>query len=77
MEAKTENHPSYKGSIEIEGRRFWLSGWRREGDDGPWLSLNVETSDPPAEQAKPAMAGAPTQEPKPRTYAARRDDPFL
>jgi uncharacterized protein (DUF736 family) len=57
----TEKHPSYKGSITIGDKRFWLSGWKRTGDDGrPWLSLSVEAADEPAEQ--PA-----------RTYAQRRD----
>jgi hypothetical protein len=62
VEPKNERSPSYKGSVEIEGRKYWLSGWRRMGDDGKyWLSLSVEAADEPAEQ--PA-----------RTYANRRDD---
>ncbi len=62
VEPKTERSPGYKGSLTIEGRKFWLSGWKKIGDDRkPWLSLSVELADQPAEQ------------PKPRTYRERRD----
>jgi hypothetical protein len=58
---KTEKHPSYKGSITINDTKFWLSGWRRMGEDGkPWLSLAVERAED--QPAKPK-----------RTYEQRRD----
>jgi hypothetical protein len=51
-----ERAPTYKGSVEIQGKKFWLSGWRRMGDDGKyWLSLSVETADQAA-PSRPAMA---------------------
>jgi hypothetical protein len=63
VEPKSGKHPSYKGAVVISGQKFWLSGWKREGDDGkPWLSLTVE-------QADEAPATRPS-----RTYAQRRDD---
>lgn len=37
---KTEKHPDYKGSCQIDGVGYWISGWiRREEDGGHWLSL--------------------------------------
>ncbi len=61
VEAKTEKHPGYKGSITIGDRKYWLSGWKRKGDDGkPWLSLSVENVE---EDEKPA----------PKTYVRRHD----
>jgi hypothetical protein len=51
---KTEKHPSYKGSLTIGGQKYWLSGWKRIGDDGkPWLSLTVEQGDSPIPDRKP------------------------
>jgi hypothetical protein len=45
-EPKSERHPGYKGSVTINGAKYWLSGWKRAGDDGkPWLSLSVEADD--------------------------------
>ena len=66
VEPKSEKHPSYKGSLTIDGRKYWLSGWKRMGDDGkPWLSLSVDPADDDAAVAKPE-----------RTYANRRDAAF-
>ena len=64
VEPKSERHPGYKGSLTIDGRKYWLSGWKRMGDDGkPWLSLSVDLANDDA--------------PKPeRTYANRRDAAF-
>ena len=27
---KSPNHPDYKGSIRIEGKDFWISGWIKD-----------------------------------------------
>jgi hypothetical protein len=46
VEAATPKHPAYKGSATINGRKFWLSGRKRTGDNGkPWLSLAVDQAD--------------------------------
>jgi uncharacterized protein (DUF736 family) len=67
VEAKTEAHPGYKGSVQIGDQKYWLAGWKKIGDDGkPFLSLSLEVADPPAEQAKPikpAMSYAPRRNP--------------
>jgi hypothetical protein len=44
-EQKTEKHPGYRGSITIGETKYYLAGWKRQGADGPWLSLSVETAD--------------------------------
>jgi hypothetical protein len=70
VEAKTEKHPRYKGSLTINNTKYWLSGWKRIGDDGqPWLSLTVEQDEAAISERKPAMAAG-----EQRTYAQRRDD---
>ena len=41
---ETEKHPDFKGSVNIEGVEYWLSGWKRkEGANpkSPALSLSV------------------------------------
>lgn len=49
---ETDKQPDYKGSININGTEFWLSGWKREMKDGsPMLSLSVTPKD--GQQAKP------------------------
>lgn len=45
---ETENHPDYKGSINIEGKEYWLSAWKRkEGANpkAPVLSFSVQAKD--------------------------------
>ena len=50
------NHPDFKGSINVEGKEYWLSGWVKEKKDGSgkFFSLSVKAKD--AQQAKPMQA---------------------
>lgn len=32
---ETANHPDFKGSIDIEGKEYWLSGWKRDPNGNP------------------------------------------
>ena len=50
-----DSHPDMKGTINVDGVEYWLSGWTKTKKDGSgkFLSLNVE----PKQQmvaAKPA-----------------------
>lgn len=40
----TDKHPDLKGSINIDGTEYWLSGWRktRNSDGAPFYSLRAE-----------------------------------
>ena len=42
---KSENHPDFNGSIRIEGKDYWLSGWRKQGRSGEWTSLAFKLKD--------------------------------
>jgi hypothetical protein len=57
------SHPDYRGDITIEGRKFWLSGWIKEGKNGKFLSLSARPADekPTAEEraASQKPAGGP------------------
>lgn len=64
-ERKTEDrHPDIKGSINVEGREFWLDGWRKERNDGTgsFYSLSVKAKDAPQPAAKPAPKRAAADE---------------
>lgn len=43
-----DTHPEYTGSINIEGREYWLSGWVNEKKDGSgkFFSLSVKAKEP-------------------------------
>lgn len=34
----TDTHPDYTGTILIEGKEYWISGWRKEGKKGVYIS---------------------------------------
>ena len=37
-----ETHPDFKGKALIAGVEYWISGWKKESEDGPWMSLAFE-----------------------------------
>ena len=55
-----ETHPDLKGSINIDGKEFWLSGWSKVTSKGDkMLSLSVTPKEQQA--AKPVAKSAPKQ----------------
>jgi hypothetical protein len=44
----------YGGSATIDGREYWLSGWKRKSKSGtPFLSLSFKWKEAPAATSKP------------------------
>lgn len=37
-----QKDPDFKGSINVDGRDYWLSGWEKDTKSGPALSLSVQ-----------------------------------
>lgn len=37
-----DKDPDYKGSINVDGREYWLSGWEKDTKRGPALSLSIQ-----------------------------------
>ena len=65
-----DSHPDYKGSINIEGVEYWLSGWIKVNSQDAskrFISLSVQ----PKQQAVPEPRQAPRQAPKTSHDAAR------
>lgn len=60
-----ESRPDYRGSINVDGREYWLSAWLKTGRDGTklagqkYMSLSVQPKDASYGGAAPAAAPAP------------------
>lgn len=74
-----DTHPDMKGSINIEGTEYWLSGWWKTPQSGgeDFLSLSVKLKDgqqtqAPAQQQRGRPAA--TQRGRPQQSAPAADD---
>lgn len=56
---KTDKHPEFTGSINVDGTDYWLSGWVNEGKQGGKLEgkkyFSIKLN--PKEQRAPASGG--------------------
>lgn len=53
-EKKSDSHPDFKGSINVEGKDYWLSGWVNESKQGQkYFKLSVTPKDG-APQSRPS-----------------------
>ena len=79
---KSDKHPEYSGSVNIEGVEYWLDGWVKDGKSGKFFSLSVKPKEAAkVERFKTAVAeafparGRPTGLPeKPRFTSDPHDD---
>lgn len=37
-----DTHPDFKGMLNVDGKEYWLSGWNKNNDRGPFVSLSVQ-----------------------------------
>jgi uncharacterized protein (DUF736 family) len=58
---ETEKHPDYNGSINVGGREYWLSGWKKKSEKTgkTFLSLSVREK-----QETPRQSSEPTRKAK-------------
>jgi hypothetical protein len=44
---ETEKHPDYSGSMRIDGRDYWISGWKKikQADGSNFISLAFKPKD--------------------------------
>ena len=58
-----DNHPDYNGSINIDGKDYWLNGWIKESkkDGKKFFSLSVKPKDQDAGKAPVKAKSAPAR----------------
>lgn len=47
-----DTHPDITGSINVDGKDYWLSGWAKTGSNGTFYSLSVKPKDGQAPQER-------------------------
>ena len=40
-----DTQPTRKGSINVEGKEYWLSGWDKQTSRGDTISLSIQAKD--------------------------------
>lgn len=38
----TDNYPDHRGSLNVNGVEYWVSGWNKDTAKGPMISLSVQ-----------------------------------
>lgn len=53
-----DTHPDFSGSINVDGKVYWLSGWIKERNNGSgkFFSLSVKPKDSAPAATRPAPA---------------------
>ena len=56
---KSDKHPDFKGSINVDGKDFWLSGWVNEKRDTgkKYFKLSVTPKDKEGQKSPPKTDG--------------------
>jgi hypothetical protein len=63
-----DSHPDLSGSINIEGKEYWLSGWKKERNDGTGIFYSLA--------AKPKEAKGEQKQQKPAPQQGKPEDQF-
>lgn len=68
-----ETHPQMKGSINVEGREYWLSAWTKKNEDGSFklISLSVKPKEERNQQADRRQAFGSSQKTSRSPQASR------
>jgi len=64
---ETDTHPDITGSINVEGKDYWINGWKKERNDGSgsFYSLSVKEKvqrQEPMGYSKPDLSNEPDLE---------------
>lgn len=43
---KSDKHPDFKGSLTVDGKEYWVSGWKRIGNNKKFISLALDPKEP-------------------------------
>ena len=60
---QSDNHPDYKGTINVDGVDYWLSSWLKTSKSGTkFMSLSVQPKEAQQAPQRPAQRPAPSHD---------------
>jgi hypothetical protein len=62
---KSDTHPQFKGSAEVNGVEYWVSGWLRKADanpKAPAMSFSFTAKEQQSQQSQAAPKQAPAND---------------
>jgi hypothetical protein len=51
-EKRSENSPDMDGMLIVNGRKFWIKAWRKQGKSGEFLSLSIKDAEQGANEIR-------------------------
>ena len=61
---EADTHADYQGTINVDGKDFWLNAWIKDNGKGKFFSLSV----------KPKVARDQSEKPAPKYNGRQKDD---
>jgi len=59
-----QNHPDWTGTVMVDGKTYWISGWTKNSQRGSFYSLSFKAKEERVQQAKrEAFNDVPTTQP--------------
>lgn len=55
-ERRSENSPHMDGTLIVNGKKFWIKAWRKQGKSGEFLSLAVKDAEAGATEIRQGTA---------------------
>lgn len=59
MKKEKPNHPDINGRATIDGVEYWVSGWSKTGERGPFYSLSFKRKDQQGQSSGSSKSAPP------------------
>lgn len=43
---ESDTHPDFNGSLDVEGKAYWLNIWKKNGNKGEFFTVSIKPKQP-------------------------------